>query len=248
MALLSFDENSKGCSLPPFNAVSNSLFFFRVNVFEQFLPPGVATPDDQAGIISPAQPPTGVARLGVPITDIFPNLLPEFAPSLPTIGRAANKVRLRQGIFLPAASLNKTYMDAKLVTATAGALQAKRLAIGDRHVNLSDDKLSELAAGNPVTLTADGSLVRVLPPPQQFAAEPAPAPFGFLSRAATTPIVPGAPFSSLSTLSDAQFEALCFALFDELGASRVRLALQPRRDFACQAQDILPKGSPIRCL
>jgi hypothetical protein len=211
MATLSFDQNGTGCSLPPFNAVSNRLYFFRVNVFEMDLPLDMTNPDDgDAG--TPAFPGFPTARLGLPITDLFPHLLPEYEPSLPAIGRNRPKVRLRQGVFLPASTLNKTYAAAKLVAPSAAEIDGKHITVDGERIPLSQDKLDRLTAGQPASIIVGNKLVRVMPPAQPFP-EAEPGQSRTSSLRPDQPAVPGAPFSRVKDLSDSQFEALCFALF-----------------------------------
>src|SRR5437763_6787144 len=99
MATLSFNEDSNGCSLPPFNLVSNSLFFFRINVFEMELPLESESPDDgSTATVASGGLPFDKARLGLPIADLFPRLLAEFSPKLlaPAAG-GGSKIRLHAG-------------------------------------------------------------------------------------------------------------------------------------------------------
>jgi hypothetical protein len=207
MATLSFEkEDGSGCSLPPFNAVSNRLFFFRVNVFEMDMPLHAEPADNKKGTAP------FVARLGLPITDLFPNLLPEFGPTLQTIDKSKKgefKVRLRQGVFLPAATLNKRYSAAHLITPSPADIREKRLRIAGKDIPVRDDEWNALIAGHPVSILVGHSLIRVLPPSTIIAEGPPPGTRFLAFRSSA-----GAPFDDPRELSDSEFEAFCFALFD----------------------------------
>lgn len=209
MAPLSFTDGSSGCSLPPFAAVSNRLFFFRINVFEIDLPQQ-ALPQDAGEGRAALGGQFGKARLGLPIADLFPDLLPEYAPSLPAIGPGQSKMRLHQGVFLPVPTLNRRHSAAHLVPAAAIDLEGKRVTIGGRSIDLPDDQWHALRAGQSATLVVGDALARILPPPESIA-QTAPR-AGFFSSGAAQ-MVPGAPFPNLRSLSDSQFETLCFAVF-----------------------------------
>src|SRR5438477_10037462 len=95
MPVLTFDGGNSSCSLPPFNAVSNQLFFFRVNAFEIALPVDAQGGGSFGGF-------RDKARLGLPITDLFPSLMPEYHPAFRHLGQM--QARLDRRLFLPAAN------------------------------------------------------------------------------------------------------------------------------------------------
>src|SRR4051794_1624089 len=122
MPVLTFDQNN-GCSLPPFNLVTNKLFFFRVNVFDVELPLGTEPHDEPSKGRSPWQ-----LRLGLPLADIFPQLLPEFSPALVRPGQRS--VRAEQGFFFPASTLNRKYSSGAVVKISSADVAKRSVRLG----------------------------------------------------------------------------------------------------------------------
>ena len=167
--------------------------------------------DDSTVIVGSGGLPFGKARLGLPIADLFPRLLAEFSPKLLAPAAAArSKIRLHEGVFLPASKVNKRYSTCNIVTPSARDIDKKRVKIDGRNIPLSDNQWRELKAGHPVSVVDGKALIRLLPPAELAVATPME---GKRVSAARRPIAPGAPFSSLRDLSDSQFEALCLVIF-----------------------------------
>src|SRR5262245_19842666 len=143
MPTLIFDGNN-ACALPPFNAISNKLFYFRVNVFEIVLPLGSRR--DPTGALRP-----GKGRLGLPITDLFPDLMSEFGAA---VHKGKQKtVRLDRGVFLPATRPNRYFDSGQVVGAALADLQRGSVHVGIKSFVLSPNDIANLRAGRPVTLT-----------------------------------------------------------------------------------------------
>ena len=165
MPTLGFGDDD-GCGLPPFSLVSNKLFFFRVNVFDIPLP----TPDDgkgRGGI------PPGKGRLGLPITDLFPDLMPEFGPQLHDLRQFP--ARLDRNIYLPAARANRLFDSARTLDAATADLTNGSVTVDGKSIVLSLEDIANLRAGRPVSLVDGKSLLRVRPPPERPLDDSAPA-------------------------------------------------------------------------
>jgi hypothetical protein len=205
MPILAFDQNS-GCSLPPFNPVSNRLFFFRINVFEMELPLEAGQPDDDDETGRAGWLPPGLCRLGLPITDLFPLLLPEYAPTLKRIDQRS--YRMQRSVFLPGSKLNRKFSAGRLVKLSETDVANKRITVAGQQVPLGEPQWEVLAVGKPVSFILGDTVVRLVPPPA--VSEPVGAPrraFSFRSGRS------GRPFGRVRDLSDSEFEALCQALF-----------------------------------
>ncbi len=142
MPTLTFDGDQGACALPPFNAVSNQLFFFRVNAFEIDLP--IASQSGTSGVIGGF---TGKVRLGVPITDLFPHLMPEYGAAFQSVNRL--DVRLDRNIFMPASTPNRYYSAGQTAAATSADLDRGSVARRPR-----PHSTSRRCAGRPLFLAS----------------------------------------------------------------------------------------------
>jgi hypothetical protein len=232
MATLTFDGSDSVCALPPFNPVSNRLFFFRVNAFEVDLPLSAQSTRGDPGTTL-VDVPRDLARLGVPITDLFPNLMPEYSPSLHELNRV--RARVDRGVFLPASTANRHFDAGQLASASATDLAQGSINIGSTRITLSPSAVAELNAGRPVTVMRDRLVIRVLPPVPtvtQTDIAPTQQPSRFVGFAVHLSGV-----TSLMTrpdqLSEAQYNELCDLLFENIPSPNLPwLASLSRRERA----------------
>jgi hypothetical protein len=210
MPILTFDDGKGACTLPPFNAVSNQLFFFRVNAFEIDLP--IANQPSSSGVFSGF---SGKVRLGVPITDLFPNLMPEYGAAFQDVNRL--NVRLDRSVFMPASTPNRYFDVGQTGDATSTDLDLGSVTIGGKKIALSKEAIKDLRAGRPATIIQDRAVVRVRPPASaalDFTSLHRPTGIlGFATRPASGSI------SGVTTpdqLNAAQYNELCDLLFENI--------------------------------
>ena len=211
MPTLTFGDNKGACALPPFNAVSNQLFFFRVNAFEIDLP--IAQQQGTSGLVSGFR---SKARLGVPITDLFPDLMPEYGADAQRLKQLA--VRLDRNIFLPAFTANRYFDTGQTSDATAADLHSGSITIDGKEIPLSKQALENLRAGRQATVFQDRSVIRIRPPAR-------PTPFNLTSSRRPTSFLgfSAQPRSTIVTdvvtpdqLTATQYNELCDLLFENI--------------------------------
>jgi hypothetical protein len=205
MPTLSFADNNAACSLLPFSQVSNSQFFFRVNTFEIELT-----------VDAPGQHLPSIARLGIPITDLFPTLLPDFPPSMTVLGKARHPIRSRDGVFLPASKPNRSYDSAHVAKASDANLTRRSVEIGRRQIELSDSHIEALRSGVPIFIAEGSMLARIEPPDEPAGSGSA------RSRKSTQAfqLSDSVSIRETSELSDEDFEEVCAALFEQIPSKR----------------------------
>ncbi len=241
MPTLTFDGDQGACALPPFNAVSNQLFFFRVNAFEIDLP--IASQSGTSGVIGGF---TGKVPLGVPITDLFPHLMPEYGAAFQSVNRL--DVRLDRNIFMPASTPNRYYSAGQTAAATSADLDRGSVTIGGAQVALSKRAVGDLRAGRPATIVQNGAVIRVRPPaPPAFDLTSLRRPAAFFSFAARPAGSATFDVTTPDQLNAAQYNELCDLIFENIPSDNfpwvARLSYSERAglETLCQNDPRFPK-------
>jgi hypothetical protein len=207
MPIVSFSDANTTCTLPPFSEVSNSQFFFRVNTFDIELAPQ-----------APGKPLPGleIAKLGIPITDLFPKLLPDFGASMAVFGTSKLSIRTQGGVFLPASKPHRFFDSAHVTKVSAADLARRSVKIGSKKVKLSDQGIDALRAGSPIFVAEDRMLVRV-----ELADEPNRSGAVRSRKSATAfHLSESVSIRETSELDDDDFEELCELLFEHIPSKR----------------------------
>jgi hypothetical protein len=213
-----FDQPDQCNPIMPYDPVVNRLSFFSVSLFDhEFKILDTDPPLPSQGSPSSFQG-MKILKLGLPISDLFPETLPE-APTV-VIERNGQKFRVSSnGMMLPAKTNNRRFSDGIQVE-----LRGNRKGITgpDTYKNLIKNFTSKendlISAGLPVTRISNNKILR-------FSANQSMRQYMIpsLGSSQNSTIVKIHPPEDPSTLSDEDYFEACTLLFDDSPSSKFDL-------------------------